>query len=112
VPRLPVDGKKVIEHRITFGTKERTILEDLSTSLRIQAITGDVPITEILSSPTKVITLVEAIATALELVGIETPIPTPVDAYDFLISVNEKRKANPGGWWDVDLRRDFERFFG
>ena len=27
MPRLPVDGKKVIEHRITFGTKERQILE-------------------------------------------------------------------------------------
>ena len=112
MPRLPVDGKKVSELRITFGSKERMLLEDLSTSLRIMAITGDVPITEILSSPTKVITLVEGIATALELVGIETPIPTPVDAYDFLVKINEKRKANPGGWWDVDLRRDFERFFG
>ena len=27
MPRLPVDGKKVIEHRITFGVKERQILE-------------------------------------------------------------------------------------
>jgi hypothetical protein len=27
MPRLPVDGKKVIEHRITFGTKERDMLE-------------------------------------------------------------------------------------
>ena len=112
MPRLPVDGKKVIEHRITFGTKERMVLEDLSTSIRISAITGDVPITEILSDPKKVITLVEALATALEIMGIETPIPTPVDAYEFIMKINEKRKANPGGWWDVDLRRDYERFFG
>ena len=27
MPRLPVDGKKVIEHRITLGTKERQMLE-------------------------------------------------------------------------------------
>tara|TARA_Y100000052_G_C2890781_1_gene50897 strand:- start:165 stop:566 length:402 start_codon:yes stop_codon:yes gene_type:complete len=27
VPRLPVDGNKVVEHRITFGTKERDMLE-------------------------------------------------------------------------------------
>ena len=35
MPRLPVDGKKVIEHRITLGTKERELLQDLSTSYRI-----------------------------------------------------------------------------
>ena len=27
MPRLPVDGKKVVEHRITFGTKERDMIE-------------------------------------------------------------------------------------
>ena len=27
--RLPVDGKKVIEHRISFGTFERNLLSDL-----------------------------------------------------------------------------------
>jgi len=27
MPRLPVDGKKVIEHRITLGTKERELLD-------------------------------------------------------------------------------------
>ena len=27
MPRLPVDGNKVVEHRITFGTKERDMLE-------------------------------------------------------------------------------------
>ena len=29
MPRLPVDGKKVIEHRITIGTKERQLVEEL-----------------------------------------------------------------------------------
>ena len=27
MPRLPVDGKRVVEHRITFGTKERDMME-------------------------------------------------------------------------------------
>ena len=27
MPRLPVDGNKVVEHRITLGTKERQMLE-------------------------------------------------------------------------------------
>ena len=30
MPRLPVDGKKVIEHRITFGTKERELLHGVA----------------------------------------------------------------------------------
>ena len=42
VPRLPVDGKKVVEHRITLGTKERDLLQDLSTSYRIKSIAPSV----------------------------------------------------------------------
>tara|TARA_Y100000296_G_C5122914_1_gene231359 strand:+ start:99 stop:506 length:408 start_codon:yes stop_codon:yes gene_type:complete len=38
VPRLPVDGKKVIEHRITFGTKERELLDSLTTTLAFKNI--------------------------------------------------------------------------
>lgn len=30
MPRLPVDGKKVVEHRITFGTKERELIEQFA----------------------------------------------------------------------------------
>jgi len=32
MPRLPVDGKKVVEHRITLGAKERTLVEDMQWS--------------------------------------------------------------------------------
>ena len=32
MPRLPVDGSKVIEHRITLGGKERQILESAMTA--------------------------------------------------------------------------------
>jgi len=32
VPRLPVDGKRVVEHRITLGTKERDLLDQATFS--------------------------------------------------------------------------------
>lgn len=32
MPRLPVDGKKVVEHRITLGTKERALLDQATFS--------------------------------------------------------------------------------
>ena len=38
MPRLPVDGKKVVEHRITLGTKERELFDDLATSYRLGQI--------------------------------------------------------------------------
>ena len=38
MPRLPVDGKKVIEHRVTFGTKEREILDGAVTAYQINRI--------------------------------------------------------------------------
>jgi len=38
MPRLPVDGKKVIEHRITFGTKERELLDNVATSYSINKV--------------------------------------------------------------------------
>ena len=38
VPRLPVDGKKVVEHRITFGTKERELIDQFSLSYRINSV--------------------------------------------------------------------------
>tara|TARA_R100000700_G_C3154087_1_gene131838 strand:+ start:856 stop:1227 length:372 start_codon:yes stop_codon:yes gene_type:complete len=38
VPRLPVDGKKVIEHRITFGTKEREMIDSAITGYEFNRI--------------------------------------------------------------------------
>lgn len=32
MPRLPVDGKKVVEHRITLGAKERSLVQDMQWS--------------------------------------------------------------------------------
>lgn len=78
MPRLPVDGKKVVEHRITFGTKERELIGDLSTSFRIQSL--KVPeMLEFLDDPEDVIQLMYSIATIAEILGVETGLPTVGD---------------------------------
>ena len=38
MPRLPVDGKRVIEHRITFGTKERDMIESALTAYQFKNV--------------------------------------------------------------------------
>lgn len=76
MPRLPVDGTKVIEHRITFGSKERMLLEDLVTSYRIDAISGNDSIVEVLADGGKVIAMLGTLGALLELMGI-------TDVFDF-----------------------------
>ena len=49
MPRLPVDGKKVIEHRITLGAKEREILTDAQWAYSFRNFGGT--ITQVLSNP-------------------------------------------------------------
>ena len=61
---------KVEEIRITLGTKERMLLEELSTSYRIEAITGKDSIVETLSDGTKVLGMLGTIGLVLELLGI------------------------------------------
>ena len=76
MPRLPVDGKRVIEHRITLGGKERELLADLPTSYRIDAISGNDSIVEVLGDGTKVLGALGTIGAILELFGI-------TDVFDF-----------------------------
>ena len=76
MPRLPVDGKKVIEHRITLGTKERQLLQDLTTSYRIDAISGNDSIIEVLGDFGKLTAVLASIGGILEILGI-------TDVFDF-----------------------------
>jgi hypothetical protein len=76
MPRLPVDGKRVIEHRITLGGKERELLADLVTSYRIDAITGTDSVVEVMADGTKVLAAVATLGALLELFGI-------TDVFDF-----------------------------
>ena len=91
MPRLPVDGKKVSELRITFGSKERELLEDLSTSYRIRAIAPALnDAAMILEDPLRIIQIAYGIATVLELFGIETGLPTPGDLPELLEYINQR----------------------
>ena len=76
MPRLPVDGKKVIEHRITLGGKERELLADLVTSYRIDAFSGNDSVVEVLGDGTKVLAALGTLGALLELLGI-------TDVFDF-----------------------------
>jgi hypothetical protein len=76
MPRLPVDGQRVIEHRITFGTKERELIQDLVSSYRISAFSGNDSLVEVLGDGSKVLAAVGTIGALLELAGI-------TDVFDF-----------------------------
>ena len=70
MPRLPVDGKKVIEHRITLGGVEREALKSLATSARITSVAGEEGILESLTDLDNVIAILATFGFALELFGI------------------------------------------
>jgi len=76
VPRLPVDGKKVIEHRITLGGVERESLKSLATSFRIQSIAGEEGVLDSLTDLDNVIGILATFGFLLELLGI-------TDIFDF-----------------------------
>ena len=78
MPRLPVDGKKVIEYRHTLGTYERQMLNDIAVSYRISAIDPAV-IIKVLEDPLKLVQIAYSVATILEMFGFETGLPTPAD---------------------------------
>ena len=90
MPRLPVDGKKVIEHRITFGTKERDLIQQVSNTYRIGQVAG--PTVEILKDATALY----ALAVVFEvLTGQELPfVITPEEAGNFWFELYAYNKTN------------------
>jgi hypothetical protein len=76
VPRLPVDGKKVIEHRITLGGVEREALRSLALSYRIQSLAGEDGVLNELGSVDNVVGKLAVVGFILELFGI-------TDIFDF-----------------------------
>jgi len=74
--RLPVDGKKVIEHRITLGGTEREALKSLAASFRIQSIAGEEGVLDSFKDVDNVIGILATTGFILELFGI-------TDIFDF-----------------------------
>ena len=64
MPRLPVDGKKVVEHRITLGTYEREELDTFVTGVTVRNV-GD-PFVALMSDVSALV----AITTLLEALGV------------------------------------------
>ena len=55
MPRLPVDGKKVIEYRITLGQKERDMVDTLITGATVKNVAN--PIVSLLKDNTALVAL-------------------------------------------------------
>ena len=85
---------KVEEIRITLGTKERMLLEELSTSYRIEAITGKDSIVETLSDGTKIVGMLGTIGLILELLGITDVVNIDNDLQAKGQEIKEKIKEN------------------
>ena len=85
---------KVEEIRITLRTKERILLEELSTSYRIEAITGKDSIVETLSDGTKIVGMLGTIGLILELLGITDVVNIDNDLQAKGQEIKEKIKEN------------------
>ncbi len=101
MPRLPVDGTKVIEYRMTLGTYERERLDRLITSLQVKNI-GD-PIVAIMKDISATATLLIILS---EVFGFNFKIPEIVDDAGDLVKafieqgrqsfVEQEESAAPG----------------
>jgi hypothetical protein len=100
-----------VEHRITLGTKERELFQDISTSYRIQSL--KVPeMLEFLDDPEDVIQLMYSIATIAEIFGIETGLPTVADIpavveWFATRDVTGQQTSSSGGQSLIQLLTDF-----
>ncbi len=92
---------EVIRHEIIFGKVERELLENATTSGALMGLAKDVlPYFKDVASA---IAFIEAVATLLELFGIETPIPTPIDAIEWFEGI-ENKKMQVGAIFDAEFR--------
>ena len=94
MPRLPVDGKKVIEHRITLGGIEREALKSLATSARITSLAGDDGILNELGSVDNVVGKLAVVGFLLEVFGITDIFDFDDDAKAKAITIKDKILAN------------------
>jgi hypothetical protein len=92
--RLPVDGKKVIEHRITLGGTEREALKSLVTSARITSLAGDDGILNELASVDDVVAKLAVVGFLLELLGVTDIFDFDDDAKAKAMQIKEKVEGN------------------
>ena len=74
---------EIFRHELVLGRKEMELVEN---ALVYPSIVGSLKdLLPYVKDAATAIALIEGIATVLELMGIKTPLPTPVDLYDWLI---------------------------
>jgi len=85
MPRLPVDGNKVVEHRITLGTYEREQLNRFVDGMQVRNIgqgfgAATDPLEALFNTTTGTVGGAFAIAWALKrFFGVDVPIPTDIE---------------------------------
>jgi hypothetical protein len=94
MPRLPVDGKKVIEHRITLGGIEREALKSLATSARITSIAGEDGLVNELQYGEELIAKLATIGFLLELLGVTDVLDFDDDAKAKAMEIKQKIGGN------------------
>ena len=92
--RLPVEGKKVIEHRITLGGTERDALKSLVTSARITSLAGDDGLLNEIGSVDDLIVRLASIGFFLELIGVTDIFDFDDDAKAKAMQIKEKVQGN------------------
>lgn len=103
--------KETVEYVIRLQDKERKLLEDAVTAVNLERYANAldaIGLKKALSDPLDMILWATSLATLVELLGIETPFITPIDAGKLF-----KDPDGATGWkgfWDVDLGKDWERF--
>lgn len=106
MPRLPVDGKKVVEHRITLGSFERNLARDLVFSMQVKNVAT--PAVSLMKDVTGMIVLVgimnELFGLNVELAGV-TDIDELMGAVKSAIDTAQMLKAELGETPDNPINR-------
>ena len=94
-----------VEHRITLGTKERQLLEDIATSYRIDSISGQDSIVDVMADTGKILAALGTLGALLELLGITDVFDFDDDAKAMVMEIREKidaktkEKATDPNFW-------------
>jgi len=91
MPRLPVDGKKVVEHRITFGTKERDMIEGALTGYQFKSVAT--PVVAGMSDVSFMVVLAGLLAIYYPAIVVPTGQETMTEIVDAIVTGIEKSVA-------------------
>jgi hypothetical protein len=113
MPRLPVDGNKVVEHRITLGTYERQQLERFIDGMQVRNIgmgfgAATDPLEALFNTTTGTVGGAFVVAWALKrFFGIDVPLPTDAeDLTEIWAAINSAIGLTPEERQELKERQD------